>query len=66
MIKERRQKLNLSITAVATQLGVSRSQASRLENGKSNITAEMAIKLEKVLGISRAELRPDLFIIEGV
>jgi len=63
MIKQRRLELGLSITELAERLNISRPQASRLENGKSGITAEMAVKIEEAIGVSRAVLRPDLFII---
>ena len=65
MIKQRRLELGLSITELAEKLSISRPQASRLENGKSGITAEMAVKIEEAIGVSRAVLRPDLFIIAG-
>jgi len=38
---------NLSVTAFALKLGVSRNTASELVNGKNRITAEMALKLAK-------------------
>jgi len=38
---------NLSVTAFALKLGVSRNTASELVNGKNRINAEMALKLAK-------------------
>ena len=38
---------NLSVTAFALKLGVSRNTASELVNCKNRITAEMALKLAK-------------------
>lgn len=38
---------NLSVTAFALKLGVSRNTASELVNGKNRITAEMALRLAK-------------------
>lgn len=42
--------LNLSVTEAAKQLGVNRVTLSRLLNGKSAITAEMALRLHAWLG----------------
>ena len=41
---------NLTITEVATLLGVSRSNLSKIVNGKSAITPQMAIRISKVFG----------------
>lgn len=38
----------LTVTEVATRLGVDRKTLSRIINGRSGITAEMAIRLGKV------------------
>jgi len=35
------------------------------ELGRRKITAEMAVRIEKALGIDRAKIRPDLFKREG-
>ena len=42
--------LGLSITAAAKALGVARKTLSELVNGKSGISPEMAIRLEKAFG----------------
>lgn len=42
--------LNLSITAAAAALGVTRNSLSELVNGKRGISAEMAVRLSKVFG----------------
>lgn len=42
--------LGLSVTRAAEQLGVSRVTLSRLLNGKSGISAEMALRLHAWLG----------------
>ena len=42
--------LSLSVTKGAEILGVSRQTLSNLINGHTNITPEMAIRLEKVFG----------------
>jgi antitoxin HigA-1 len=46
--------LDLSVTAAAEWLGVSRQTLSELLNGKNGASAEMAIRLEKA-GWSNAE-----------
>ena len=42
--------LNITITRAAAALGVSRKALSELVNGKSGISADMAIRLSKVFG----------------
>ena len=44
--------LGLSVTEAATKLGVSRKRLSAVVNGRSGISAEMAIRLGKALGNS--------------
>ena len=41
-----------SVTEVAQRLNITRSMLSRILNGKSSITAEMAVKLSILLGTS--------------
>lgn len=41
------EELNLTVTAAAEGLGVSRKAFSELINGKSGVSPEMAIRLEK-------------------
>ena len=43
---------NLSVTALADALGVTRQAASNLLNGRSGVSAEMAIRFEKLFGVS--------------
>ncbi|HEY0795144.1 MAG TPA: HigA family addiction module antitoxin [Acidisarcina sp.] len=40
------------VTSFATRLGVDRTTLSRLLNGRASISAQMALKLEQVLGTS--------------
>jgi len=47
--------LNVSITAVAESLGVSRKTLSKILNERGAITAEMAMRLELAFGKPRAE-----------
>lgn len=42
--------LSLSVTEAAAKLGVSRKQLSAVVNGRSGISAEMAIRLSKAFG----------------
>ena len=46
------QPLGLSLTKAAEILGVRRATLSDLANGKSAVTAEMALRLEKAFGVS--------------
>jgi len=48
------EELNLTITDAAKMLGVTRQTLNNLVNEKSNMSAEMAIRLEK-LGWSNAD-----------
>jgi len=44
-------ELNLSITAAAKGLGVSRKQLSEVVNEIASISAEMSLRLEKAFGV---------------
>ena len=43
--------LNLTVTAAAEQLGVTRPALSRVLNGKAAISPEMALRIEAWLGV---------------
>ncbi len=43
-------ELGITVTQAVKQLGISRGALSRLLNGKSSISTEMAIRLHKWLG----------------
>lgn len=43
--------LGLSVTDAAAQLGVTRAALSRVLNGRAGISAEMALRLERWLGV---------------
>lgn len=45
--------LELTVTEAAQQLGVSRATLSRVLNGRSAISPEMALRLEAWLGVER-------------
>lgn len=57
--------LGLSISAAAHQLGISRSSLSRILNGRSSISPQMALRLEQWLGVERGG-RADLWLAEQV
>jgi addiction module HigA family antidote len=42
--------LGLSVTEVASRLGVSRTSLSKVLNGRSGVTPEMAVRLEMTFG----------------
>ena len=44
--------MGLSITKAATALGVSRKTLSKIVNGKSGVSPEMAVRLSRVFGNS--------------
>ncbi len=56
-----REKEGLSQQEVADALGISRPMVGFLENDERPFTADMAVHIEKKLGINRLLLRPDLF-----
>ena len=54
VLHECMEPLGLSVTKAAAKLGVSRKQLSAVVNGRSGISAEMAIRLSKAFGGSAA------------
>jgi transcriptional regulator with XRE-family HTH domain len=56
-----REKHGLSQAELASMLKVSRQMVGLLEKGERNYTAEMALTIERRLGIDRVLTRPDLF-----
>jgi len=50
-----------TLEAAGKLLGVSAVQMMRLERGERRVPAERAAEFEAITGISRAELRPDIF-----
>ena len=61
-LRSYRIKHGLSCGILAGKLKVAESTLRSLENGHRRLTAELAVEIEKRLGINRAILRPDLFI----
>lgn len=55
-----RQANNLTQKQVAKRLRCSRSLIDKIESG-GTVTAEMAVLMERRLGIERNEFRPDLW-----
>lgn len=49
LLEEWIKPLNLSISAFALRIGTSRKNLSEIVNGKTGISAEMALKLSKAL-----------------
>lgn len=47
--------------AAAAALGISAGHFCKLVSGEKRITAEKARLIEQLTGISRAEIRPDIF-----
>ncbi|ATU92090.1 HigA family addiction module antitoxin [Phyllobacterium zundukense] len=50
LLKDDIEALNLPVSAVAQALGVTRSQLYRVLSGQSAVSAEMALRLEYVIG----------------
>jgi len=50
LIKADLDTLNLSVAGGALALGISRGQLHRIVSGRSSISAEMALRLEAVIG----------------
>lgn len=50
MLQEWLDGLNTSVTQFAKHIGVSRAMLSRIVNGRSAVTAEMALRLSAALG----------------
>lgn len=55
-----RKNSELTLDGAAEKLGVDRKTILRWEQGTTPIPAERVIELERMTGISRHELRPDL------
>jgi DNA-binding transcriptional regulator YdaS (Cro superfamily) len=60
-LKDWRAREKKAAEAVASELGVTPAMWSRWENGHRQIPAERVLEVERVTGISRHDLRPDVF-----
>ena len=56
-----RKEFGLTYEMLGTMLGVDKSQASRWCNGQRIVGIKRAMAIEAAIGVSRAELRPDIF-----
>lgn len=56
-------ELGLTVTAAAAQLGVTRVALSRVLNGQAAISPEMALRIEKWLGVENGG-RADVWLAE--
>lgn len=56
-----RQSVGLSAEEAGRLIGVSNVQWGRIENGVRQVAADKVLEVERVTGISRHELRPDVF-----
>jgi DNA-binding transcriptional regulator YdaS (Cro superfamily) len=56
---------NLTQRELADRLGISRAMVSHWCCDRKRITAERALDIERATGISRAEIRPDLFAVSS-
>ena len=62
ILREYRKARNLKADDLAAKLGISASLLRSMENGDRETTGEMAVRIEKKIGIDRVKLRPDLFV----
>jgi DNA-binding transcriptional regulator YdaS (Cro superfamily) len=62
-LKAYRESTDTSLEAIGNQLGVDKSTVLRWEQG--TVPAERVLHLERATGISRHDLRPDLYPREG-
>lgn len=58
-LKRYREATNKSVDEMADVFGINRTTLWRWEKGR--VPAERVIEIERVTGIGRAELRPDIF-----
>ena len=60
-IKQYRQAHNLTQRQLAEMLGVAPVTITHIESGRRKVSWEKAVEWEGLIGISRHELRPDIF-----
>lgn len=56
-----RKKSGLTQTALAGAIGISRWTINQIEMGRYTPSIQMCLDIEGKTGVSRAELRPDLY-----
>lgn len=64
-LRKYRTENGLSVDKLAAKLELAESTIRSLENGNRECTAEMAVTIEKKLGIPRSSMRPDLWPVES-
>jgi len=60
-IKKWRLEAQKTTEDAAKAVGVTVAMWSRFENGRRRVPAERVLQIEKLTGISRYDLRPDVF-----
>lgn len=55
------QNQGLTTAGAAKKLRIAESTLRSYENGNREVSADMAVKMEKALGIRREMIRPELF-----
>lgn len=61
ILKRWREAAGKSVTEAAEAAGVTPAMWSRWENNRRDVPVERAIAFEEVIGISKHDLRPDIF-----
>jgi len=61
ILKKWREEADKSVTDAAKAAGVTTAMWSRWENNRRLVPAERAVKLEGAIGVSRHDMRPDIF-----
>ena len=61
-LRRYRAENQLTAQAVAKRLDIAPSTLRSFENGSRELSGEMAVRIEKRLGINREKLRADLFV----
>ncbi|MDQ0305303.1 transcriptional regulator [Ancylobacter polymorphus] len=61
MLRTWRAEAQLDANSAATGVGVSLPTWSRWETGRRRVPAERVLDVERITGISRHDLRPDLY-----
>lgn len=56
-----RKEKNLTLSEAAARCGVNKSTYMRWEKGLTNVAVSSLVKVSKATGISRKNLRPDIF-----
>ncbi|WP_286718300.1 YdaS family helix-turn-helix protein [Devosia sp. 63-57] len=60
-LKDWREKSRHGVESAARAIGVTAAMWSRWENGRRKIPAERCLEVERLTGVSRYILRPDVY-----